>query len=332
MATLKSEFLSQYQERHGIPLRSRVFGGIRRLNRLGSLMAPVSNWPGRLSPARGLLDRFLGISRHRPLPRFQRDTLVRWFDRRPAPAGPFPRGDVVLMADSFTTYTEPAIGRAAVELLELAGWRVRLAASGCCGRASISKGLIAQARTMADALLDELAPAAEQGIPIAGVEPSCLLTLRDEYRALLPDDRRVGLVAQQARLVPGLLVEAIDDGSLVLNGDNPLRGRRILLHGHCHEKAIMGTAATRALLERIPGASVEELDAGCCGMAGSFGFESEHYELSMKIGGLRLFPALSAEPEDTVVAATGVSCRQQIAHGGGRAASHPVELVRQAIQ
>jgi Fe-S oxidoreductase len=282
--------------------------------------------------ARSLLERSFGISRHRPLPRFHRDTLTRWFARRGTPSGPFPRGELILLADSFTTYTEPAIGRAAVELLELAGWRVRLATAGCCGRASISKGLLGQARMMADTLLDGLAPAAEQGIPIAGIEPSCLLTLRDEYSALLPGDRRVRLVAAQARLVPELLLEAIDDGTLVLGRDTPISGRRILLHGHCHEKAIVGTATTRALLERIPDAQVHELDAGCCGMAGSFGFESEHYELSMKIGGLRLFPALATEAPDTVIAATGASCRQQIAHGGGRTASHPVELIRLALE
>jgi FAD/FMN-containing dehydrogenase/Fe-S oxidoreductase len=333
MAAMKSEFLAQHHEVHGTPLRARAFGEIRRLNRLGAALAPVSNWFGGLRVARGLVDRYLGISRHRPLPRFHRDTLLRWFARRPAQAGPFPRGEVVLLADSFTTYTEPAIGRAAVELLELAGWRVRLAASGaCCGRSSISKGLLDQAKTMAGALLDDLAPAAEQGIPIVGIEPSCLLTLRDEYAALRPDDKRVGVVAEAARLIPELLIEAIDDGTLVLDPDAPVSGRRILMHGHCHEKAIVGTATTRALLERIPGAQVYELDAGCCGMAGSFGFESEHYELSMKIGGLRLFPALADEPADTLIAATGTSCRQQIAHGGGRGASHPVELVRSALR
>jgi FAD/FMN-containing dehydrogenase/Fe-S oxidoreductase len=331
MAAMKSEFLAQYQEIHGTPLRSRAFGAIRRLNRLGAAAAPLSNLPGRLPPARALLDRWLGISRHRPLPRFRRDTLMRWFARRPAPAGSFPRGDLVLLADSFTAYTEPAIGRAAVELLESAGWRVTVAGAGCCGRPHLSKGLLGQAKAMASDLLDSLAPYAERGVPIVGVEPSCLLTLRDEYAALLPGDDRVGLVAGRARLAPELLVEAIDDGVLALDPGASVSGRRIVLHGHCHEKAVVGTAASRTLLERIPGADVRELDAGCCGMAGSFGFESEHYSLSMKIGGMRLFPALEAEPPDTLIAATGVSCRQQIGHGTGRTAAHPVELVRSAV-
>ncbi|MQA97501.1 MAG: FAD-binding protein [Streptosporangiales bacterium] len=331
MATMKSEFLDQYQAAHGVPLRSRAFSGIRGLNRLGSTFAPLANASLRLPGVRALMDRRLGIARARPLPRFERESLVRWFARRPEAPGPWPRGEVVLLADSFTTFTEPAIGRAAVELLERAGYRVRLENSGCCGRASLSKGVLGQARRMAAAMVERLAPYAERGVLIVGVEPSCLLTLADEYRMLLPDDERVPVVAAAARLVPELLVEAIDDGELVLDPETEVAGRRVVLHGHCHEKAVVGTAATRALLERLPGARVEEIDAGCCGMAGSFGFESEHYDLSMRIGGLRLFPRLAREDDDVLVAATGVSCRQQIAHGAGRRARHPVELVRAAL-
>jgi Fe-S oxidoreductase len=141
----------------------------------------------------------------------------------------------------------------------------------------------------------------------------------------------VHAVAGQVHLVPDLLLRAIDEGDLRLDPASGLAGRRIVVHAHCHEKAVTGTRATVELLRRIPGATVEELDAGCCGMAGSFGFESEHYELSMRIGGLRLFPSLAAEDPDVIVAATGVSCRQQIAHGTSRRARHPVELVRAAV-
>jgi FAD/FMN-containing dehydrogenase/Fe-S oxidoreductase len=331
MATLKSEFLSHYQEIHGTPLRSRAFGAIRALNRAGAALAPVSNLLPRAPGARALLERTLGIARERPLPRFERDTLLRWDARRPRRATAAPRGDVILLADSFTTFTEPDIGRAAIELLERAGWRVRLQSAGCCGRASISKGLLGPARRMARAMVDRLAAEARRGTPIVGVEPSCLLTLRDEYLALLPGDAAAEAVAGQAKLVAELLVEAIDAGDLPLRADSPLAGRRIVFHGHCHEKAGVGTEASRALLERIPGAEVEELDAGCCGMAGSFGFEAEHYDLSRQVGELRLFPALRGEPSETIVAATGVSCRQQIGHFAGRAARHPVVLLAQAV-
>jgi len=331
MATLKSEFLSHYQDVHGVPLRSRLFGAIRPLNRLGAATAPLSNLPARVPGARALLERTAGIARERPLPRFAREHLVRWDRRRARGERPAPRGDVVFLADSFTTYTEPAIGRAAIELLEAAGHRVRLESAGCCGRSSLSKGLLDQARDMAAAMVERLAPEAERGVPIVGCEPSCLLTLREEHLALLPDDPRAKTIAQQARLVEELLVEAIDDGALALDAASPVSGRPILFHGHCHQKALAGTAATVALLERIPGAEVTELDAGCCGMAGSFGFEAEHYELSMQIGESRLFPALRAAAAGTLVSATGVSCRQQIGHGAGQRAWHPVELVRAAL-
>jgi FAD/FMN-containing dehydrogenase/Fe-S oxidoreductase len=330
MATLKSEFLSHRHAIHGTPLRSRAFGAIRALNRAGAALAPVSNLAPRVPGARVLLERTLGIARERPLPRFERETLLRWDVRRARRATAAPRGDAILLADSFTTFTEPRIGRAAVELLERAGWRVRVQSAGCCGRASISKGLLDQAQRMARAMVDRLADEAARGTPIVGVEPSCLLTLRDEYLALLPGDARAEAVAARAHLVAELLVEAIDAGDLVLRPGSPLSGRRIVFHGHCHEKAGVGTEASRALLERIPGAQVAELDAGCCGMAGSFGFEAEHYALSRQVAELRLLPALREEPADTVVAATGVSCRQQIGHFAARRARHPVELVAEA--
>jgi Fe-S oxidoreductase len=242
-------------------------------------------------------------------------------------SGPVAQREVIFLADSFTSYTEPAVAKAAIELLELAGWRVRLESTACCGRASLSKGLVDQARARADRLVGRLAAPAAAGVPIVGAEPSCLLTLRDEYPALLPGDPRAAAVAAAARLPEELLAEAVAGGRLALA---PAPGR-ILFHGHCHQKAITGTAATVALLRAIPGAEVTEVDAGCCGMAGSFGFEAEHYDLSMRIGELRLFPAVRAEPAGTVIAATGVSCRQQIAHGTGRTARHPLEIVRSAV-
>jgi FAD/FMN-containing dehydrogenase/Fe-S oxidoreductase len=332
MAALKSETLSHHHDLHGTPLRSRIFGAIRWLNRLGSATAPLSNLPGRIRSLRRLMDRLVGITPARPLPKFARVNLLRWFRRRTSAAHPVTQGTVTFLADSFTTFTEPGIGQAAIELLELAGWQVQLEAGGCCGRSSLSKGLIDDAKHKARKLAHALSATGEPGSPIVGCEPSCLMTLRDEHLALLPDDVAVKDVAGRVRQVEELLGEAIDDGRLRLRADSWLAGRRLLYHGHCHQKAEVGTAATIALLKRIPGAEVAELDAGCCGMAGSFGFESEHYDLSMTMGNDRLFPAVKAASEDTVLVATGVSCRQQIAHGGGRRASHPVELIRSALE
>ncbi|WP_432477280.1 FAD-binding and (Fe-S)-binding domain-containing protein [Nocardioides sp. GXQ0305] len=330
MASLKSETLHQHHQVHGTPLRSRVFGAIRRLNRLGSATAPLSNLPGRAPFLRRAMGRRVGIAPERPLPVFARETLPRWFSRRtPASAGG--AGEVTFLADSFTSFTEPGVGRAAIELLEAAGHTVRLESGGCCGRASMSKGLLDDARKQAAGLARRLSAGSAPGTPIVGCEPSCLFTLRDEHRALLPDDPHVRDVGGRVRQVEELLSEAVDDGRLRLASDSWLAGRKILYHGHCHQKAEVGTAATVALLSRIPGAEVAEVDAGCCGMAGSFGFEAEHYEISMQVGEDRLFPAVRAEPADTVVAATGVSCRQQIGHGTEREARHPLELVRSAL-
>ena len=224
---------------------------------------------------------------------------------------------MVFLADSFTTFTEPGVGRASIELLTAAGYDVQLEHAGCCGRASISKGLLDDARAKAESLTARLL---ETDGPITGCEPSCLMTLREEHVQLLGDRG----VAARTKLVEELLLDA----DLPLRNDTP---QRILFHGHCHQKALAGTASTVELLRRIPNTEVVELDAGCCGMAGSFGFESEHYELSMRIGGMRLFPAVRREPAETLVAATGVSCRQQITHGTGRSARHPVQIVRDAL-
>ncbi|GAB3494628.1 FAD-binding and (Fe-S)-binding domain-containing protein [Nocardiopsis coralliicola] len=329
MAKLKSEALSHHHDVHGVPLRSRIFGSVRALYRLGSATAPLSGLPNRIPLLRRLVERTVGITAQRPLPTFTRANLVRWFRRRgaPEPGSAAPAGTLTFLADSFATYTEPGIGRAAIGLLERAGWDVRLESRGCCGRSSLSKGLVDDAKKKAGHLVGLLSEGPAAQGPIVGCEPSCVLTLADEADSLLPGDDRVAGVADRVQQVEELLTEAIDSGRLTLSDAGWPAGRRILFHGHCHQKAEVGTAATVALLRRIPGAEVVELDAGCCGMAGSFGFEAEHYATSMQVGADRLFPAIEAEPEDTVVAATGVSCRQQIGHGTERRSWHPVELV-----
>ncbi|MBI4521868.1 MAG: FAD-binding protein [Gemmatimonadetes bacterium] len=347
MAAMKSEVLAQVYQRHGVPLRARIFGHVRALNRMGSAFASVANRASRSRLLRRVAEPIIGLDRRRPLPEFQRETLTQWFRRRsvanagslgPAdtqpPSGPAARalrGEVVFLADSFTSFTEPEIGRAAIELLERAGWTVRLETDLCCGRSLISKGLLPQARERHRALVARLGPAARAGVPIVGCEPSCVMTLRDELPALARGDPDAVAVARQARLVEELLVEALDDGALQPDPKSPPCGRKILLHLHCHQKAFGAGAASAALLRHIPGAEVVELDDGCCGMAGSFGYEREHYDLSMKIGELRLFPAVRSAPPDALVAATGTSCRQQIVHGTGRPARHPVEILRNAM-
>jgi FAD/FMN-containing dehydrogenase/Fe-S oxidoreductase len=327
MATLKSETLFHRYAQKGTPLPARFFGRARVLNQLGSRFAGLANATVGSAAIRGLMERVLHVDRRRPLPRFARQSLGQWFRRRPsAKAGG--RGDVVFFGDSFSSYTEPEIGIASIELLERAGWNVRLVDDVCCGRSQISKGLLDDARKHHASLLDRLGPAAAEGIAIVGCEPSCVFALKDELVTLSGGDPRALAIARQARLVEELLVDAMDDGSLPMpHTPNPTP---ILFHGHCHQKAASALTPTVNLLERIPGARVSVLDAGCCGMAGSFGFEREHYDLSMQIGEMRLFPAVRSAP-DAVVAATGVSCRQQIGHGTGQKAEHPVVLLHRAL-
>jgi Fe-S oxidoreductase len=345
LAAMKSEALSAYHELHGVPPRARLFGAIRLLNRAGSATFPLSNKLAASQVLRRAGERWLGVTASRPLPRYHRDDLRAWFKRRPA-GSPGPTapgglagspdvasvpGELIFLADCFTTFTEPSVGIAAIELLELAGWQVRLEQAGCCGRASLSKGLVDRARRMAAEMTERLGDAASAGIPVVGVEPSCLLMLKDDYPALLGDDARAAALATAVRLPEELLLEAIAAGRLALAPDSAVGGKRIMLHGHCHQKAVVGMTPTTELLRSIPGVEVAEIDAGCCGMAGSFGFEAEHYQLSMRIGQLRLFPAILAEPPECLTAATGVSCRQQIAHGTGRRARHPLEILWQSV-
>ncbi len=325
MAKMKYEFLHHYYQKHGLPLRNRLFGGIARLNRVGALVPGLSNWLSNLPTSRWLLEKVAGIDRRRPLPAFADETFEAWFGKRGARAEA-PRGDVVLFHDTFVNYNAPGIGRAAVALLEKAGYRVVLVDRKCCGRPMISKGMLTQAREHAAWNVARLAPYAKRGITIVGLEPSCLLTLRDEYVDLLrTDDARV--VAAHSLLLEQFLLQERERG---LELSFATHGRKALLHGHCHQKAIVGTAPTVRVLTWA-GYTVSEVDSGCCGMAGSFGFEREHYDVSVALGNRRLAPAVKAASADTEVIAPGVSCRQQIEHLAGRRAKHPAEVLLEAL-
>ena len=328
LATLKAETLYHRYATHGTPRSARFFGNARRVNQFGSRLARMTNAVGRRTLARTLAERVLGLDRRRPLPVFAHESLGAWFRRR-QPRGSGARGDIVFFGDSFTSFTEPEIGIASIELLERAGWRVKLVDDVCCGRSLISKGLLGDALKRHGRVLARLAPFAEAGVAIVGCEPSCLLTLKDELVSLSGGDPRALAIARQARLVDEVLAGAVDDGSLQV--PEARQAVPMVFHGHCHQKAASALAPTIRLLERIPGAQVTVLDAGCCGMAGSFGFEREHYDLSMQIGEMRLFPAVRDSSSETAIVATGVSCRQQIAHGTGRKADHPVTLLHRAF-
>ena len=339
MAKLKYEFLDNYYKTNKMPLRTRLFAHINRMNRLGSRFAPLSNWAAGSSIGRLVSGTLLGVHPNRRLPSFAAQTLPQWFNSRPAQkvasnpsnttgADRTVKGTVALFNDTFMNYNYPEIGIAAVELLEAAGYRVLLANARCCGRPMISKGLLDEAAAYARYNVDLLYGFAEQGVPIIGCEPSCLLTFRDEYPEFCRDDR-ARKVAENSYMIDEFLAMQQEKGELDLEfSDLP---KKVLFHGHCHQKSLVGTASSLTALRLPPGYEVELINSGCCGMAGSFGFEKEHYDVSMTIGEQVLFPAIKGKGSDWEVAVMGVSCRQQVEHGTGRRARHLVEVLRDAL-
>src|SRR5438105_53545 len=326
MAKLKYEFLYHYYQANGLPLRNRVFGRVAKLSALGARTPRLSNAFNALPPVRWLLEKIVGIDRRRPLPALATETFEDWF-RGHAPPASAPRGEVVLFHDTFVSYNTPEIGHAAVRLLEGAGYRVVLVDRKCCGRPLISKGMLDEAREHAAWNVARPVPYARRGVAIVGLEPSCSLTLRDEWVDLLrTDDARA--VAEQSLLLEQFLLRERERGLTLRFADG--HGRKVLLHGHCHQKAMVGTAPTVAVLTWA-GYDVSEVDSGCCGMAGSFGFEREHYDLSVALGNRRLAPAVKAADPHTLVVAPGISCRQQIQHLAGRRAKHPAEALAEAL-
>ncbi|HCP24391.1 MAG TPA: oxidoreductase, partial [Dehalococcoidia bacterium] len=235
---------------------------------------------------------------------------------------------VVLLNDTYMNHNYPEIGKSAVALLEAAGFNVVLSDTQCCGRPMISKGLLDSATSNAVANVDTLYEYAQQGIPVIGCEPSCLLTFRDEYPELVRDER-ARKVAENSFMIDEFLMKLQEDGQLDL--DLGKLEKKVLFQAHCHQKSDMGTATSMGALRLAPGYQVEMVNAGCCGMAGSFGYEKEHYDLSMKIGEEALFPAIRAKDGDWEVAVMGVSCRQQVEHGTGRKARHLVEVLADAL-
>jgi Fe-S oxidoreductase len=327
MAKIKAEFLEGYYRGRPRPLGHLLMAGLPYFNRMAAPLAGLVNRVQESRPFRWLLEKTAGIDRRRSMPPLHAEHFRRWFRRhRPDPcAGQ--RGRVLLLADCFTTWNEPAVGQSAVRVLERAGYTVELADVFCCGRVLISKGFLRRARSWIRAAAGPLARRLADGTPLLGLEPSCLLTLADEWTELVPgaDTRRI---AAASHLADSWLAREVSTRRCEL----PLlpRKEKCLLHGHCHQKALLGVAASAPALRLIPELDVQVLDAGCCGMAGSFGFEREHFDLSAKIAGLALLPALSAAP-DAAIAAPGTSCRHQIHDLAARRALHPLQILDEQL-
>jgi FAD/FMN-containing dehydrogenase/Fe-S oxidoreductase len=325
MAKLKSEVLYQYYQGQPRPLGHLLLGQIDRLNAIASAVAPLTNTILRSPAVRWMLEKVAGLDRRRVLPVLASDNFRKWFRRHQASASAGTRGAVVLLDDCFTTYNKPEVGIAAVRVLEAARYRVELAGLECCGRPAFSKGMLDRSIQLAAANIEKLLPHARRATPILGCEPSCLVTLFDEYREF-----RLGTAAEEvasaARLVDGFVGDRACVPDLVLKP----RADRVLVHGHCQQKAVLGMAGTVAALRRVPGLEIKELDSGCCGMAGSFGYEHGHYELSVALANRVLLPAMKTDPSARLVA-PGFSCRSQVRGLAGIDALHPIEVLAEQL-
>ena len=323
VATYKAEFLAHYYEKHSRPRSAYAMGLIHRWARLASMAPRLVNALAQAPGLTSIVKKLGGISTKRQIPRFAPRTFVEWFRaRRPAPPAPRVGTEVILWPDTFTNHFHPEIAIAAVEVLEAGGFDVSIPErSMCCGRPLYDYGFLTQAKDLLRDVMAGLAPAIRAQTPIVVLEPSCLAVFRDELVNLFPNDEAARRLSRQTFLLSEFLAA---------NGTNAvsthLRGR-VMLHGHCHHKAVAKLDDEEALL-RACGADVETIDSGCCGMAGSFGFEEEHYELSLKVGELSLLPAVRRASPETVIVADGFSCREQIRQATGRNAVHLAEALR----
>ncbi len=324
MARMKVEFLHRLRAERPLSPRDRALAYLPRYAPFASRIAPLANLRNRIPALARLGERVAGLAADRPLPQWS----ARPFSTRSRPSAAVVRGPrVALFVDTFTRYFEPENARAAVRVLGRAGYRVAEAdTSGrplCCGRTFLNEGLVEEARVELDRTVRALSRFVARGIPVVGLEPSCLLTLRDELPAL-DSGPEAALIAERARLLPEWLVEQHAPSRLALV---PLAVRRVRVHGHCHEKAFGADGATLEVLGAIPDLEVEAIPAGCCGMAGSFGYETEHAEVSRRIAELELLPAVRALADDEWLVANGTSCRHQIADLANATGRHVVTLL-----
>ena len=327
MAKMKIEVLAARAEKHGLSLHDRLVGHLPDYAPFAARLPWVFNARNRIPGLARLMERPTGFSAKRDLPRWASHPF------RDAEAGAGDTPDAVLFADTFNRYFEPDNLRAAQRVLQAAGKTVAIAADGgrrplCCGRTYLSVGLVRRARAEAERLVAALMPHVEAGRPIIGLEPSCLLTLRDEIPALLPGDRTRRL-ADNALMFEEYLARESDAGQLDLKLGSP--GPKVMLHGHCHQKAMNVVPAIQKALGLLPDTQVDLVESSCCGMAGAFGYGADTQDVSMKMGELSLLPAVRAREPGTLVVADGTSCRHQIQDGAGADAIHVARLFDMAL-
>ena len=331
VATLKAEFEYQYQKENGTSLRTKLFAHNNRLNELGRISTGITNFFFTNSFTSGVLKYALGIAKERELPVLSKLSLRKWCDQNLKSLQPeSPIKSVYLFVDEFTNHLDTEIGIDAIKLLTKLNYEVKIADHKESGRSYISKGLLQHAKKFANQNIELFATLVSQDIPLIGIEPSAILTFRDEYPRLAKDKHKAKHLASNTYLIDEFLASEIELGN-IKQSQFSTENKIIKLHGHCHQKALSGVQHTFFALNLPKNFKVTIIPSGCCGMAGSFGYEKEHYEISMKVGEQTLLPAVRKAPKDTLISAVGTSCRHQIQDGTQREALHPVSILYDAL-
>jgi len=335
MPTLKSEFLYQYYKSNGVPLSARLTANLNFFNQIFSISPGLNNFVMKNPLTGGLMKKILGLHPKRNMPLLPKTTVVKWFKKNKQHlkvTGPV-KGNVLFLADEFTNFNDAEIGILAIKLLFRLGYKVEVPGNYDSGRAQISMGLLDQAKKLVVKNVRALSGLVQDDLPMIGVEPPSVLPFREEYPKLAPDDLREKAIAlgKNVLLIDEFLSSEMDKGNITEQDFNENEAH-ILLQGHCHHKALVDINLTQQFLSLPKNYVVELIPSGCCGMAGFFGYEKNHYELSMDIGELVVFPTVRKADTKTHIAATGASCRTQIEDGTDRKAVHPIELLFKALK
>ena len=334
---MKAEFTQQYYETHGIPLRSKLIAHFSKQMKLASIAPWAFNGVFGTTALRKIANRMVGFHPERSMPTLNTETLLKWYKKHKkssqAPSLNPSAHKVYLFCDEFTNYNDAEIGKKAVLLLEKLGYEVIIPEHVESGRSYLSKGFVKEAQKLAIENVELLKDLITDDSPIIGIEPSAILSFRDEYIDLVPEELRddAKKISANALLFEEFIARENDKKVISKTAFNQEK-RLIKLHGHCHQKALSTLTASKKALSLPENYHVQLIPSGCCGMAGSFGYEEEHYDVSMKIGELVLFPTVRQQPEDVIIAASGTSCRHQIKDGTGRKAKHPVEILWEALK
>lgn len=332
MAKLKAEFMQHYYDANGVPLRSKLIANFSTSSKLGAIVPGLYNFVMTNKSVSTLVKKFSGFSPERSMPTLYKTTLKKWFAKHQREEKKEFKRKVYLFCDEFTNYNDTEIGIKTILLLERLGYEVIIPTHKESGRTWLSKGLIRKAKEIINENIILLSPLITADTPMIGIEPSAILSFRDEYKDLATDENvpSANVLAAHSYTIEEFLALEIEKGN-IKKEQFTTDSKNIVLHGHCQQKALVGVSAAVKLLTFPANYKVQTIPSGCCGMAGSFGYEKEHYELSMKIGELVLFPAVRKQADDVLIAAAGTSCRHQVKDGTGRKALHPVEIIYNAL-